>query len=369
MEWMLSIDREPNEAPRRVLVAGCGTGSEAFLLRDALPQAEIVAVDFSANSIRIARRSQAKSARYQGIRFLQADLTRPGLGRATGGNFDLVVCHGVLSYIPQPAAALRNLRRCLRPDGLLYLGVNGAAHFSASLRPVLARLGVNPAILPRNQSWRPLVQMWEGVDGGAQPGPIMQLPDWYLGGDFFSPVMHTLRLDQWSVHFREAGLFLRSSFDAHRTLRPMIASEATPLLMPRSRAEICELLDMMHPGTFHRLILTRQPTPNPPWASRAKLLSWRPRATGLYRVSPAPRHPRGDGRGTTRLKSRALNTQFEWRMPRWERELLDRCDGVKPLRQLLREIGGGASAAPCAEQLFLLYQFGVLNLFPPRPDF
>ncbi len=365
MGWMLSIDRVRQPLPRRVLVAGCGTGSEAFMLQRALKNAEVVAVDFSANSIRIARQTQPRSATGRRVRFIKADLTQPDFRRAVGGEFDLIVCHGVLSYIPKPVVALKNLARCLRPDGLLYLGVNGASHFSANLRPVLSRLGIDVAKMPRDASWRRLLQMWEAVEGGAQGGPLTRLPDWYLGGDFFGPVLHNLPLNRWTKLGRQAGLYLRASLRAHRALRPMIASEATQLLMPHSRAEVCELLDLMHPTSFHRLILTKQPTANPPWGNRPQMLSWRPAPTGLYEISTRPRKKRTDAWLVTLLKSRSLDTKFEWPMPRWELEVLRRCDGTKPLRQLLHEAGRGASAAQFSEHLFLYYQFAVLNVFPP----
>jgi len=365
MGWMLSIDRVRNPLPRRVLVAGCGTGSEAFMLQRALKDAEVVAVDFSANSIRLARQTQPKSATGKRVRFIKADLTQPGFCRAIGGEFDLIVCHGVLSYIPKPVVALRNLARCLRPDGLLYLGVNGASHFSANLRPVLSRLGIEVATMPRDASWRRLLQMWEAVEGGAQSGPLTRLPDWYLGGDFFGPVLHNLPLNRWTELGRQAGLYLRASLRAHRALRPMIASEATELLMPHSRSAVCELLDLMHPTSFHLLILARQPTPNPPWGDRTRLLLWRPAPTGLYKISSRPRKKRAAAWPVTLLKSHSLDTQFEWPMPRWELEVLRRCDGTKSLGQLLHEIGRGASGAQFSEHLFLLYQFAVLNVFPP----
>jgi hypothetical protein len=207
--------------------------------------------------------------------------------------------------------------------------------------------------------------MWEAAGDGSERGPLTRLPGWYLGGDFFGPTLHNLRLDQWTGLCRHAGLFLRASLGPHRALRPMIASGATRLMMPRSRAEICELLDLMHPASLHRLILARRPTPNPPWADRDKLLSWRPARTGLYGIS-SRRRTKGTGpRPVTELRSLPLGTQFEWPMPRWEAELLRRCDGAKPLGRLLREIGRGASSAQFSEQLFLLYQFAALNLFPP----
>jgi hypothetical protein len=147
----------------------------------------------------------------------------------------------------------------------------------------------------------------------------------------------------------------------------MIASEATALMMPRSRAEACELLDLMHPAGFHRLVLTPQRTANPPWGNRKELLAWRPAPTGLYRLSTRRQTKRSGDLPVILLKCVALDTKFEWPMPRWEVEVLRRCDGVKPLCQILDEIGGGARAADVSEQLFLLYQFGVLNVFPPKP--
>jgi SAM-dependent methyltransferase len=56
LNWMQGIGRPGSLKPQRVLVAGCGTGVEAFRLRRELPNAEIVAVDFSPRSIAVARK-------------------------------------------------------------------------------------------------------------------------------------------------------------------------------------------------------------------------------------------------------------------------------------------------------------------------
>lgn len=109
LEWILSMYREGAARPRQVLTAGCGTGSEAFLLQQALREAKIVGADFSARSICEARKAQARSPFLKRIRFVEADLADPGFSEKVGGEFDLVVCHGVLSYIPPPGLALRLL--------------------------------------------------------------------------------------------------------------------------------------------------------------------------------------------------------------------------------------------------------------------
>jgi hypothetical protein len=207
--------------------------------------------------------------------------------------------------------------------------------------------------------------MWEAEDGGAQSGRVTRLPNWYFGGDLFGPLFHNLSLHQWAGIFRQAGLFLRASLGAHRALRPMVASGATRLFMSCPRAELCELLDLMHPSSFHQLLLTRQPAVKPPWQDAARLSAWRPVPTGLYRVACQRPDRRMGSRLVTRLKSRALGTQFEWPMPRWEVEILRRGNGATPIRELLREQGQVAPAAELGEQMFLLHQFAVLNLFPP----
>ena len=109
LRWMQALGRPGQPRPERVLVAGCGTGAEAFVVRRQLPRAEIVAVDFSPRSIAVARRLQRSAKWPQPIDFQVADLTSPDLAAQTGGNFDLITCHGVLSYIPEPALGLQNL--------------------------------------------------------------------------------------------------------------------------------------------------------------------------------------------------------------------------------------------------------------------
>ena len=119
LRWMLGIGRPGSAKPRRVLIAGCGTGVEAFRLRLALPQAEIVAVDFSPRSIAVAQKWERSGKFGRPIRFLVGDLTAGNLRKEIGGDFDLITCHGVLSYIPEPARALRALVTCLAAGGAL----------------------------------------------------------------------------------------------------------------------------------------------------------------------------------------------------------------------------------------------------------
>src|SRR3954470_10411417 len=111
MPWMMALAQQGTRRPvmERILIAGCGTGHEAFAVKRKLPAAEIVAVDFSPRSIAIARKLQWRNPQFRDIRFRVADLASRGLGGITGRDFDFISCHGVLSYIPNPGRVLRNL--------------------------------------------------------------------------------------------------------------------------------------------------------------------------------------------------------------------------------------------------------------------
>jgi len=237
LPWLLTLDQESPRLPRRVFVAGCGTGAEAFAVRAALPAATVVAANFSPASIRVAQQTQRDQPAGKRIRFMTADLTRHDLANVVGRSFDQIVCHGVLSYIPKPVVALRQLAQCLSPGGRLCLGVNGTAHFSTPLRRAfpVRRLGIDPSVLPRDRSWQRLLQLQENIDGGAPQGFFSDLPDWYMGGDCFGPVLHSLDLAAWNRLFRRAGLYFRGSFGTHRALRTAMASAATALFMPGPR--------------------------------------------------------------------------------------------------------------------------------------
>src|SRR3954466_4007680 len=113
MGWIEAMWRRPAGLPRRILVAGCGTGNEAFALHKSFPKASIVGIDFSARSIAIARDLQKRFFPKVDLRFFQADITNRNLDKTTGGKFDFISCHGVLSYLEQPERAIAAVAKCL----------------------------------------------------------------------------------------------------------------------------------------------------------------------------------------------------------------------------------------------------------------
>lgn len=110
-----------------VLEAGCGVGAQTVILAGNSPGAAFVSVDTSAVSLAQARR-QVREAGGTNVGFQNADIFRLPFGPAT---FDHAFVCFVLEHLPDPAGALRALRRVLRPGGSVTVieGDHGSAYF------------------------------------------------------------------------------------------------------------------------------------------------------------------------------------------------------------------------------------------------
>ncbi|MFI1796038.1 class I SAM-dependent methyltransferase [Streptomyces sp. NPDC020379] len=118
----------------RVLDVGLGQGTQA--LRLARAGHEVTGLESDPRMVAAVR--QALTAEPEGIqervRVIEGD------GRDTGahflpGAFDVVLCHGVLMYVPEPDPMLAGLARVLAPGGLLSLVVRNAD--ALAMRPGL----------------------------------------------------------------------------------------------------------------------------------------------------------------------------------------------------------------------------------------
>jgi ubiquinone/menaquinone biosynthesis C-methylase UbiE len=98
------------------LDAGCGTGTLARFLA-AHKGCKVLGVDASREMI--SRCAPAPSTEFRYIR----DICETELPDAA---FDGVLCSSTLEYVPDPLAALRELCRVLRPNGLLLVSVPNA---------------------------------------------------------------------------------------------------------------------------------------------------------------------------------------------------------------------------------------------------
>jgi len=355
LDWISAISARDERFFERILVAGCGTGLEAIVLSKRCPETEIVAIDFSSRSIDEARALQKRLIRKQPIRFAVGDLTNRRFMNSLGSDFDFISCHGVISYVPRPDRAVRNLAGCLRSDGVIYLGVNGAAHYSCEWRQALPMLGFDMRRLPTTRGLRRVLRLCDAVAKTR----IAQLPANYLGGDLFGALIHNLPVSKWIHTCNDSGLHFVADFSAYQNLRAVLNEGLLDVLFGRSRARVHQFLATLAPCGFHRLIFSMRAPQTPPWKNN-DLFNWRTLSTPLFRVvAPKQRHSQ------LRLESRSLNMLVKLPTPGWEYELLKQSNGNRPLDEILKEIASGVSREKVRRQLFLFYQLAALNLCAP----
>ncbi len=111
-------DRLKHRKPGSVLEIACGTGIVTRRLRDALPATtEIVATDLNKDMFEFAR---PKFQKTENVRWEQADASSLPF---QDDSFDAVVCQFGIMFVPDKAAALRQVHRVLRRDGVFLFNV------------------------------------------------------------------------------------------------------------------------------------------------------------------------------------------------------------------------------------------------------
>jgi ubiquinone/menaquinone biosynthesis C-methylase UbiE len=111
-------DTPGSGAGLRVLDIGGGTGG--FAVRVAELGHHVTVVDPSPDALAILDRRSEETGVADRVTGMQGDIaTMPGLVGA--GTVDVVLCHGVLEVVDDPAAALAAVTEVLRPEGALSL--------------------------------------------------------------------------------------------------------------------------------------------------------------------------------------------------------------------------------------------------------
>lgn len=134
----------------RVLDVCCGSGASAIPAAEIVgPNGSVMGVDLAENLLELAR-AKAKQRGLENVSFQTGDLTNPPFDEAS---FDAVVCVFGIFFVPDMEAALRELKRMLRPGGTLAITTWGPRLFEPvnsvfwnsvrSLRPDLYK-GFNP---------------------------------------------------------------------------------------------------------------------------------------------------------------------------------------------------------------------------------
>jgi glycosyltransferase involved in cell wall biosynthesis len=131
---------------------GDGT-SHAMMLQmiEGLPSSRILDVGCSGGLL--AEHLRARGHRVTGVDCLEipgvrertddfflADLNQ-GLPAGVGDGYDVVIAGDIIEHLIRPAAALREMRRVLRPDGQILLSVPNFGHWYPRVRVVLGQFG------------------------------------------------------------------------------------------------------------------------------------------------------------------------------------------------------------------------------------
>jgi S-adenosylmethionine-dependent methyltransferase len=129
--------------PAQVVDIGGGTGG--FAVRVAELGHHVTVVDPSPDALAILGRRATESGVDRQVTGLQGDLgTLPDL--VPTGSADVVLCHGVLEIVDDPAAALRTIADVLQPGGVLSLLVN-QRHAAVIARAMAGHFGAAREIL------------------------------------------------------------------------------------------------------------------------------------------------------------------------------------------------------------------------------
>jgi ubiquinone/menaquinone biosynthesis C-methylase UbiE len=110
-----------------VLEAGCGVGAQTVTLARNSPDARIVSIDISADSVAAAK-AKADEAGFTNVEFLQADIFALPFEPES---FDHVFMCFVLEHLPRPGEVLTALKKALKPGGTITVieGDHGSTYF------------------------------------------------------------------------------------------------------------------------------------------------------------------------------------------------------------------------------------------------
>ncbi|MDC1428170.1 tetratricopeptide repeat protein [Rhodospirillaceae bacterium] len=130
-----------SEAPQ-ILIAGCGTGQHALTTATRFKNSHVTAIDLSLNSLAYAKR-KTEELGVTNIDYLQADILDL---RLLDKQFDVIESAGVLHHMAEPIAGWKVLNDCLKPGGLMGIGLYSelARQSVAKLRDVIAEKNICP---------------------------------------------------------------------------------------------------------------------------------------------------------------------------------------------------------------------------------
>jgi len=199
----------------RVLELGCGTGLNLLPMAAALPHAELVGVDTSAVQIGMGR------AHVEALGLTNLTLDALDLREAPAGPFDLVVAHGLWSWVPPDVqeAVFDTVKRVLAPQGVAFVSWNALPGWRVrgTVRDLLRR-HVAPDTPPRAQlhAARELLSLWVASEPSDPFAELVRQEAVRLAGkgddtlfhDYLAPHNEPVYLDTFRARAKAGGLAL-----------------------------------------------------------------------------------------------------------------------------------------------------------------
>ncbi|MDX2212067.1 MAG: class I SAM-dependent methyltransferase [Oculatellaceae cyanobacterium bins.114] len=105
-----------------ILDAGCGTGYKSLVLAEANPNARIIGIDLSEESIQLAE----QRLRYHGINRAEFHVMKIQDVYQLNLQFDYINCDEVLYLFPDPAIGLKIFSSVLKPKGIIRANLHSA---------------------------------------------------------------------------------------------------------------------------------------------------------------------------------------------------------------------------------------------------
>lgn len=165
-----------------VLDVGCGAGDVSLLARDFVgARGSVLGVDRSAESVALARR-RVLSAGLHNLSFEESSLE----ALRERGPFDALVGRLILLYLPQPAEALKQLARLVRPGGLvIFQEMDMSTGRSLPVLPLVQRAGqwISTTFQRAGVDTEMGSRLYETYRRAGLPGPQLLSAARAMGGD------------------------------------------------------------------------------------------------------------------------------------------------------------------------------------------
>ena len=340
-----------------LLVAGCGSGAEAFMLAELFPQATVLGVDFSARSIERAK-EKAKSATLSNLSFEVADLMSPDWTKAHAP-FDFILCYGVADYVLDPALLMQNLAACLSENGVICMTVNSPHHPAGRIRTAFAALGIAPEAFEDSPDRRALLQLLDQLMGtDAKLLGLGNAPSAYLNVDIFAPIAHHDSIEDWCARAQAAGLSFSGSMDAPLGLL-QVTDAQLPLLYALNKADLSLWMAKLYQRPGMQLLFSRQAAAAPDFMDLESLWDWKPRLDSCLGLLPDLEGDPNEPRMLT-LRFDGL-PDFVLQTTAYDLAVLRRCDGRHRLAEIMAMIPAEGDLASLRACLYRGYQYGLLS--------